>query len=96
MLQSAGKSTLLEAIANLPGFLPSGPGMQTRRPLLLRLQNDCSTQFTVATFQNPHPKTDVKPNSPVYSPGVHLMCWDFYGHCDCVLAILCLAGCTWT
>ena len=89
MLQSAGKSTLLEAIANLPGFLPKGGGMQTRRPLLLRLQNDCSTQFTVATFQNPHPKTDVKPNSPVYSTGVHFMCWDFYSHCYCVLAILC-------
>ena len=88
LLQSAGKSSLLESIANLPGFLPKGGGMQTRRPLLLRLQNDCSTQFTVATFQNPHPETDVMPNSPVYSTGVHFMCRCFFSHCNCVLAVL--------
>lgn len=68
-LQSAGKSTLLESIANLPEFLPKGGGMQTRRPLLLRLQNDPSQPYTVATFQNPHSSTDVKPNSPVYDTG---------------------------
>jgi len=68
-LQSAGKSTLLESIANLPDFLPKGDGMQTRRPLLLRLQNDPSQPYTVATFQNPHVTTDVKPNSPIYDTG---------------------------
>lgn len=69
-LQSAGKSSLLEAIANMPGFLPKGEGIQTRRPLLLRLQTDLSKAFTVATFQNPHPTTNILPNAPIYDAGV--------------------------
>ena len=66
--QSAGKSTLLESFIS-EKFLPTGPEMVTRRPIIISLVTAPNVNFPVKTFQDPK-APGVPASTPIVDPGL--------------------------